>query len=148
MLRKGTTIEQNYNAIRWCQKYGIQAEASFIFGIPGETYEDALETIKLMKKLNPSIIKCFPFTPIPGTESEKITSKYGSFDPENTDKISENSVVFIPNTMTKDQVESLIPLAYRRFYMRPRYVLRHLKNIKSFNDIKKAIRGFLAVKSL
>ena len=109
-IRKGTTVEQNFNAVKWTQKAGIQAEASLIFGIPGETYQDALETIKLLKKLNPDYMKCFPFTPLPGTESGQHAKEYGSFVSENTDEFTENSVVFVPNSMNKEQMQDLIRL--------------------------------------
>ena len=46
MLRKGTTVEQNINAAKWTKQAGMEVEGSFIFGIPGETFEDGLETIK------------------------------------------------------------------------------------------------------
>ena len=148
VIRKGSTVEQNFNAVKWSQKYGIQAEGSFIFGIPGETYEDALQTIALMKKLNPDYMKCFPFTPLPGTESGEKIEEYGTLMSENTDNFTENSVVFTPNSMTKEQLQSLIPKAYKEFYLRPRYLTRYVKNIRSVHDIKRAIKGFSAVTSL
>ncbi|HLC57314.1 MAG TPA: radical SAM protein [Candidatus Nanoarchaeia archaeon] len=147
-IKKGTTVEQNFNAVKWTQNAGIKAEASFVFGIPGETYEDALATIRLMKKLNPDYMKCFPFTPLPGTESGRHALEYGTFISSNTDEFTENSVVFVPNSMTKEQLQSIIPRAYKEFYMRPKYIFRYIKNIRSVQDIKKAIRGFSAVRSL
>lgn len=148
IIRKGSTVEQNFKAVRLSQKYGIQAEGSFIFGIPGETYQDALETIRLMKELNPDYMKCFPFTPLPGTESGAKIAEYGSLISEDTDQFTENSVVFTPHTMSPQQLKSLIPKAYKEFYLRPRYVMRYLQNIRSLHDIKRAIRGASAVASL
>jgi len=148
VIRKGSTVEQNFKAVKLSQKYNIQAEGSFIFGIPGETYQDALETISLMKKLNPDYMKCFPFTPLPGTESGEKITEYGTLVSENTDQFTENSVVFTPHTMTPQQLKSLIPKAYKEFYLRPRYVMRYLQNIRSLHDVKRAIRGASAVASL
>ncbi len=148
IIRKGSTVEQNFKAVKWSQKYGIQAEGSFIFGIPGETYEDALQTIALMKKLNPDYMKCFPFTPLPGTESGEKIAEYGTLMSENTDMFTENSVVFTPYSMKKEQLQTLIPRAYKEFYLRPGYVMRYLRNIRSLHDVTRAVRGFSAVVSL
>ena len=53
-------------------------------------------------------------------------------------------VGFVPHTMTKEEVEKLISLAYKRFYKRPSYITRRALKIRTFNDVKQNIRGFLA----
>ena len=58
-LHKGETVDQIFQAIAWTRKAGIETEASFIFGIPGETFQDGLETIRLAKKLDPDLCQVF-----------------------------------------------------------------------------------------
>lgn len=147
-LKKGITVDQAYNAIKWTRDIGIESEASFMFGIPGETHEDALKTIELIKKLNPDYAKFFPITPIPGTELYDNIDKYGKFVSENLDDFTEYRVVFTPHSMTKEELEKIVPLAYKEFYLRPSYILKYIKRIRSFEGIKRGIRGAKAVISI
>jgi len=64
-LKKGITIEQIINTVRWCKQYDIKAYCSLIIGTPGETYEDYLETKNLMENLNPHVFGFNVFVGIP-----------------------------------------------------------------------------------
>lgn len=147
-LKKGTKVENAFDAVKWTKKAGIAAETSFIFGIPGETYEDAKETVKKIIKLNPDYMKCFPLTPIPGTELYENVDKYGKMLTDDLDKFTENKIVFVPYTMTEEQLKKIIPYAYKRFYLRPSYIIKQALKIRSISDIQKAIRGAMAVVGL
>ncbi len=48
---KKTSLQQIKKAIRLCKKHGITPWANFIIGMPGETYDDALQTLKLITEL-------------------------------------------------------------------------------------------------
>ena len=41
----------------------------------------------------------------------------------------------------KLSIEKMINLAYKKFYFRPKYILKTLKKIKSIDDIKKYAEG-------
>lgn len=145
ILKKGTTSAQIVNAIRWTKEAGIETEASFIFGIPGETYNEAMSDVKDIIKLDPDYMKCFPLTPIPGTELYENAARYGRMVAHNFDYFTENRVVFTPYTMTEQQLADTVSYAYRKFYLRPSYILKRLSRINSIEDLKKGIRGIRAV---
>ena len=67
-LRKGTKVEQNYQAAKICKKYGIKVWANYMFGVPTETKEEVRATVKMIKKIKPH--HCAPsfFTPYPGSD--------------------------------------------------------------------------------
>src|SRR4030065_324869 len=46
-IRKGITIEQTRRAVRAAKDVGLMVSTPFIFGLPGETFEEGLKTIKL-----------------------------------------------------------------------------------------------------
>lgn len=144
-LKKGTTSGQVVDAISWAKEAGIETEASFIFGIPGETYEEAKAEVREIIKLDPDYMKCFPLTPIPGTELYAHVTKYGKMLAQNFDDFTENKVVFIPYTMTEKQLTGIVSYAYKKFYLRPSYILKRLSKINSMEDAKKCIRGMRAV---
>lgn len=67
-IRKGTTAEQNRQAARVCRKYGISIWANYMLGLPTETKEEVLETVQLMKEIDPDYYSPAFFTPHPGTD--------------------------------------------------------------------------------
>ncbi len=147
-VKKGIKVEEIFNAINWCREFGIESECSFMFGIPGETFQDALETIKLIKKLDPDYAKFFPITPMPGTEFYEESIKYGIINQNAESSTTGNSIIYVPNSMTKDEMEKIIPTAYKEFYLRPKYIFKYLGKIRNFNDVKRAWKGASAVLSL
>jgi radical SAM superfamily enzyme YgiQ (UPF0313 family) len=67
-IRKGTTAEQNRQAARICRKYGISIWANYMMGLPTETAEEVMDTVRLMKEIDPDYYSPAFFTPHPGTD--------------------------------------------------------------------------------
>jgi anaerobic magnesium-protoporphyrin IX monomethyl ester cyclase len=67
-IRKGTTVEQNRQAARICRKYGISIWANYMMGLPTETAEEVLDTVRLMREIDPDYYSPAFFTPHPGTD--------------------------------------------------------------------------------
>jgi len=68
LLRKGTTVEQNYKANAICKKHGIRVWANYMLGIPTETKEEAMDTLKMIKRIKPYRASPAFFTPHPGSD--------------------------------------------------------------------------------
>lgn len=143
-LRKGTKVEQIYKAIKAVKKYGIEAEASFIFGIPGETYEDGLVTVKRMKTLDIDYARCFFLTPV-GGDLEKDVEKYGTVLTWDRSKYQYHKPVFVPYSLTEEELEKLVLLAYKGFYFNPRYIFKRIKKMMSIKHLVVNINGFIAL---
>ena len=67
-LKKHITVEQIERCVNLCKKHNIRTYCSLITGVPGETYEDYLETKNLMKKLKPYSYNFSVFVGIPYSE--------------------------------------------------------------------------------
>jgi anaerobic magnesium-protoporphyrin IX monomethyl ester cyclase len=67
-IRKGTTVEQNRQAARICRKYGISIWANYMMGLPTETKEEVMDTVRLMREIDPDYYSPAFFTPHPGTD--------------------------------------------------------------------------------
>ncbi|MBN1179977.1 MAG: B12-binding domain-containing radical SAM protein [Anaerolineae bacterium] len=67
-IRKGTTVAQNLECARICKKYGIAIWANYMMGLPTETKEEVLETVRMMKQIDPDYYSPAFFTPHPGTD--------------------------------------------------------------------------------
>ncbi len=67
-LRKGTTVEKNIQAAKICKKYGLAIWANYMLGIPTETKEEVMDTVNMIREIDPDYFSPSFFTPHPGTD--------------------------------------------------------------------------------
>lgn len=149
LLKKGITLEQVKKAFNLTKKIGIQTVGYFMIGSPTETKKDILQTIKLMKKLNPDYVHIAITTPFPATElytwakQERIITN----DPwQNFSRRPDPT--FVPpiwdKELSRQQLNGLLKKAYRSFYFSPSFILKQLIKLKSpqefFNKTKAAFK--------
>jgi radical SAM superfamily enzyme YgiQ (UPF0313 family) len=67
-MRKGTTREKNLAAARICKKYGIKIWANYMLGIPTETKEEVMDTLSMLKEIDPDWYSPAFYTPHPGSD--------------------------------------------------------------------------------
>jgi radical SAM superfamily enzyme YgiQ (UPF0313 family) len=67
-IRKGTKRAQNLAAARICRKYGIAIWANYMLGLPTETKNEVLETISMLKLIDPDYYSPAFYTPHPGSD--------------------------------------------------------------------------------
>jgi anaerobic magnesium-protoporphyrin IX monomethyl ester cyclase len=67
-LRKGTTREVNLKAAKISRKYGISVWANYMLGLPTETKEEMLDTISMLKEIDPDYYSPAFYTPHPGSD--------------------------------------------------------------------------------
>ncbi|MFH1190127.1 MAG: radical SAM protein [Candidatus Omnitrophota bacterium] len=70
-LRKGTKVEQNYKAAEICKAHGVRVWANYMLGIPTETKEEALDTLRMIQRIKPYRASPAFFTPHPGSDLYK-----------------------------------------------------------------------------
>ncbi len=64
------------------------------------------------------------------------------------DKVYQELKVIEQKMVTKEEMEKLVPLAYKEFYLRPKYIFKYAKKIRSLNDVKRGWKGASAVLAL
>jgi len=67
-LRKGTTRERNMEAARICKKHGIKIWANYMLGLPTETQEEVMDTVSMLKEIDPDWYSPAFYTPHPGSD--------------------------------------------------------------------------------
>ncbi|MEW6714296.1 MAG: radical SAM protein [Nitrospirota bacterium] len=143
-IKKGITLEQTRKAVKAAKDAGLTVYTPFLFGIPGQTYEDGLKSIEFACEINPDIANFHAITPFPGSELYDNLEKYGTMSDDLND-FTYQGAAFVPYSMTRDEITKLRQLAFKKFYSRPGYVLGRLFKLRSINDINAALKG---VKSL
>jgi len=149
-IRKGTTTQQIWTAVRTAQDVGLKVSTPFMFGIPGETFEEGLQTIDFAVKLNPDMANFHAITPFPGTYLHDNLERFGTISDDLSD-FTYQGAAFVPNTMTRDDIHRLRQIAFRKFYLRPSFLLRKLLDLHSLNDVMVVVKSaksllWLAVK--
>lgn len=142
-VAKGITLEEIESVVKKTEEIGLQVFGSFILGIPGETYEEGLKTIEFAKKLPLTFAKFAPFSPWPGSDIWENPEKYGELE-KNPRKMAMNRINFVPHTITKKELDSLLRKGFKEFYIRPSYFWKRFKQIRTFEDIKQNIRGLIS----
>ena len=141
------------DTIKLCNKYKIEANGFFMFGHPTEKPENLLKTIKFVLKNDFKIIGVSIATPFPGSKLWQYALKEGIVDKKFIDNFALGKLgkgysgvypIYIPKTLDKDWVYLQRKKIFRKFYLRPKYIIKRIiYDIKSFNRIKTdIIEGF------
>ncbi|MCK4553666.1 B12-binding domain-containing radical SAM protein [Candidatus Parcubacteria bacterium] len=152
LLSKGfdlATVEKN---IKLTLKLGINTLTSYILCIPGESYEDSLNTIKFAKKLASPMALFYLPLPYPGTDLKKICeqeeglkegikwSDYSMLDPSN--------LIYVNSKIGEDKMKKLLSSAYKKYYTSPRVIYNNILFIRSLSDIRRYFVGLRALLGL
>jgi anaerobic magnesium-protoporphyrin IX monomethyl ester cyclase len=143
-IRKGITLEQTRKAVRAAKEAGLMVLTPFLFGLPGETFEEGLQTIEFACELDPDVANFHALTPFPGTELYENLEKYGTVSDQLSD-YTYQGIAFTPHTMSREQVAELRQRAFRRFYSRPKFLLRRLLAIRTAHDVQVALKGIVGL---
>ena len=140
-FRKNITIEQVGQAFAWTREAGIKILAYFMLGAPGEPRESIEDTVNLSLRLNPDFAYYSIVVPYPGTDmyDQALAEGLLPFDywEEYVRKeglLSEAIPMFEHDDVTRPYLLATLKTAYQRFYLRPGYILRRFRSIRSVSD--------------
>jgi len=144
-VKKGITLQQSKAFAEAANNLHFIIHGCFMIGAPGETRESALETIEFAKSLPLDTLQISGICVYPGTdmytwakENEYIIPK-DWHDWVNADH--EQVTVLNYPQLSKKEIDELIDLGLRGFYLRPKQIWQTLKTIKSWGDIKRKFYG-------
>lgn len=144
--RKGITIEQVENAVKWAQTLNMETYGYFILGLPYESRDTLGKTIKLAKKLKLDYAQFALLTPLPGTEIWELAKqgKVIKFSCSDLTKFSRygKAIIELPAIPSK-VLNRYYRKAYFEFYFRWNYICRTLKKINSLQKLFIYIKMFL-----
>ena len=108
IIRKGETVEDNNRAIRMAHDAGIEVSTTYIFGLPGETRKERIETFHLSQRLPLDSVRFNTAIPYPGTELYELAKKEGRLkvlkDWENFNVqyyLISNNIPYVPEGLDK-----------------------------------------------
>lgn len=131
---------------------GIRTRGFFMLGFPTETPEEMEETIRFALELDMDLVSFTLLTPLPGTAEYRRCLDSGTFrDPEYfhheivSDFAFPDNPLYVPEGMTAQKLLALHRRAYRRYYLRPRMVMRRLLSLRSAQGLRAMAGGALSL---
>lgn len=122
-IKKATSLEKTKEVTKAIHKHGITTRGFFVVGLPGDTPARTMESVKFAVDMDLTFAQFNTFFPEYGTEDYFDVVKKGV---TSEDYSTRTSAVYVPDGY-KDvhEVAKTAALAYKKFYMRPRYFLKH-----------------------
>ncbi|MBI4612096.1 MAG: radical SAM protein [Planctomycetes bacterium] len=141
-VKKGVRIEEVEQTVAWCHEVGMEVHAHMMLGMPGETHETVRKSFRFVEKIRPTTVTYGITTPYPGTPLyDDVVEKFpelGDGSQIDVRSIHTNGRAneFYTQLSAKD-LSGYVREAYRRFYLRPGYILSQLKRVTNKEDLRR-----------
>ncbi|MCU0858575.1 MAG: B12-binding domain-containing radical SAM protein [Pontiellaceae bacterium] len=126
--RQRSNLDLLAERIRMIHRAGIRIKGLLMIGLPGETEESIQRSMDYAFSLPIDDINLAKFTPFPGAPLYAGIRESGTFD-EDWSKMDCMNFQFIPNGMTRKQLDRLFTAFYKRHFMRPRVLAGYVSMI-------------------
>lgn len=141
LLRKVTTVVDNVTAVEETIRAGIMCSTTWIIGLPGETREDAWNTVRLAARLGSHVAKFFLPLPYPNTELEGICREDGGLREDASyddyELYMPDNPIYVNPRIGREGMTRLLKAAYRKFYTTPKVLYRNFSQLRDRDMVKK-----------
>jgi len=141
--KKKITPESARKAIKLCKEVGISPICYFIIGAPFETEEMIMSTIEFAKELDVDATGFSFLVPFPGTELYEYCLENNLIPQKIWENFSQNIPLIRSYTMSQENLLGLGKSAYRKFYFRPKFLLR--QSVKILKDPVGSLKGLKTI---
>ncbi|MDO8736253.1 MAG: radical SAM protein [Thermoleophilia bacterium] len=139
---KNITREKVAEAVLATRRAGIHAHGYFLFGFMKETEQTIEDTIEFARSLALDSAGFAVMVPFPGTQEYDDFKREGLLLTEDwQDYNVSGKPVYRHRNLTDEQLRAAPRRAYRRFYMRPGIILRHLRMITSLRVLVNYVKS-------
>jgi len=146
LMQKGLTTAAIRKGVELIRGAGIHAAGFFILGYPGETPEEARETIRFARSLNLTAAHFSNFLPLPGTAATQRLRAEGRLGELDWSSLFYARTPYQPDGFRPGELKRLQRRAYLTFYLRPQVLwgLRgSVRSIAQMLAILRRLRDYL-----
>ncbi len=140
-IRKRIDPDRVEGVVRATQNLGIDVRAAFMLGTPGETVESIAKNIQYAIDLDPDLAIFNMTTPFPGTEMFDWADKNGFLLTKDWRQYDLSKPVMSLPGLPPATLKRYYKKAFRSFYMRPAYIWKRLKRLRSREELLAALRA-------
>ena len=134
-MRKAIKIEWVRKAFKMTEEAGIRTFGFFMIGLPTDTKKTIKDTLDLAIELNPDFVNFTILVVYPGTEVYEQAIKEGSIK-----RIKPKEIFRPPRyshpSISDAELQKELSQIYKKFYMRPGYMIRRLFRIRTLTELK------------
>jgi len=144
--RKNIGQDQTHETFRLCREVGIRTLGHFILGLPGETPETILQTVKYAKALKCDYASFNVVIPQVGTDLRRMTIEKGYYRPEGETFDSGRSYPVVETErLSRDALWDYRRRAIRSFYLDPKYILKRAAGVRTWTELQNLIQNGFAL---
>ncbi len=126
-VSKQATVAQAEDAIRWTKEAGINTYCAFILGLPGESWDTAMDTIRFALRTRPNGAQFNVAVPYPGTELFDTLRAQGLLGEVDWRQMYQDAAMIGTDELTPRQLDLLRKIAYTKLYFNPRWWWQNLR---------------------
>lgn len=150
ILKKNIDLSKAKDIFKIARTEGISPFAYFMIGSPTETREEILNTIDFAVKINPAYAQITITTPFPETEMYKDMLEKKYYAEDYWKKFAQNPTKefktrYCEDTLSKEELYELLNLFYKKFYFRPKFMIKEILEIRSLTELKKKIKAGIKI---
>lgn len=129
-IRKGITLEEAREFTKRCKGLGIMIHGAFVLGLPEETPESINDSIRFACELDVDTIQVSLASPYPGTKLYDLCKEKNYLVQEHmvNERGWQMCTVQYPG-ISNIEIFKSVERFYKKFYYRPKFILRMLKKI-------------------
>ncbi|MCE5327944.1 MAG: B12-binding domain-containing radical SAM protein [Planctomycetaceae bacterium] len=147
-MNKDISPERVREMVSYSHKLGFNVLGFFLFGFPGETARTIEDTIDFSLTLALDYAQFTVLVPFPDTQVYDYYRQHGLEDywaDYTVDPTRERKIELIGTEVTRDQASEYLGKAYRRFYFRPRVIIRRAIKMRSLGELKRMAGGAMGI---
>jgi len=136
LTRKGISVKTIVEKMRLFSGLDIKVTGFFLFGLPGETVAEMVQTARFSRSLPLDRAQFNIFAPLPGSVEWTKLLKRGALDTLDSDRLYVHDVSYVEGGMTRDKLRWIQRSAVLRFYLRPKILCGIVSEIRSLRHLK------------
>mgnify|MGYP000908897474 CR=1 FL=1 len=152
-LNRPTDLKATIELFRQARRAGLRTIAYFMIGNPDETWDDVRASLAVARQAAPDMVHASLYTPYPATELYAQGLRTGLFADDYwrtfsaaPDEKFRTRLWCAPGD--EPRLLQRLRWFYRRYYLRPAYIIRRLRALRSWRDLRAHLRGLRTVLSL
>jgi len=141
-INKPISKDRYKKVVEIAHAHGIEVRAGFIIGNMGETWESMEESLQFAIDIDIDYFQLSISTPYPGTALYKQALEEGRLKHTEYKRYGQGEAIVQLDDLTEEQILEFEQYAWKKFYLRPKMILRRLLRITTPRQIKDLYNAF------
>ena len=142
VIAKPINKDKYARLVKIAHKHGIEVRAGFIIGSLTETWESMEESLKFAIDLDVDFFQLSVSTPYPGTQLYRDAQSENRIKHKEFKRYGQGEAIVVLDDLSEQDIYRFEKYAIRKFYLRPRQLIRQLKRLTNLSQAKDLLNAF------